>query len=334
MSGAGGRLDRRRRGLACGRKGALLGRYQPVSSSIATSPEAEATRTWFFDRPPTALALTDRADTLVVALGGGLILWQPANDARADFAHPEDNWPQRPAERRRAPTRPEISGSARCTTMSARPAKDTADRRHRGGTPVPHRRPTDAVTVVKTGIGISNTFCWSPDATLFYTGDTLTGTISAWDYDAATGTIANERPFFGGFERGAPDGSAVDSDGYLWNARYGGGCVVRVSPAGAIDRIVEMPVDNVTTCAFGGPDLTTLYITTATGGSRPDLRFAGGLFALRGRRPGTGGEPLSDVGTLRSCRAVIASRIVQAGSGGRHEAAALPCQLRRALPPR
>ena len=52
-----------------------------------------------------------------------------------------------------------------------------------------------------------------------------------------------------------PDGSAVDSEGYLWNCRYGGGCVVRLAPDGAVERVVEMPCGNVTTCTFGGPDL-------------------------------------------------------------------------------
>ncbi len=248
------------------------------------SPGTEATRTWFFDRPPTALALTDRADTLLVALGGGLILWQPGNDARADFAHPEDHWPKA----RLNDGRPDPAGSFWVGSMQNNVGETGSDKPiddHAAGRLF--RVTADgSVTVVKTGIGISNTFCWNPEATIFYTGDTLTGTISAWDYDKATGAIANERPFFGGFDRGAPDGSAVDSDGYLWNARYGGGCVVRVSPAGEIDRIVEMPVENVTTCTFGGPNLTTLFITTATGGSGEDLRFAGGLFALEVDAPG------------------------------------------------
>jgi sugar lactone lactonase YvrE len=143
-----------------------------------------------------------------------------------------------------------------------------------------------SVGVEKTGIGIANTLCWSPDARLFYFGDTDRNSISVWDYDAAAGTVANERPFFSGFARGGPDGSAMDSDGYLWNARYGGGCVVRVAPSGKVDRVIEMPVPNVTTCTFGGPDLRTLYITTARGGTGDALRLSGGLFALPVDVPG------------------------------------------------
>jgi sugar lactone lactonase YvrE len=143
-----------------------------------------------------------------------------------------------------------------------------------------------AVSVHKSGIGITNTLAWSPDGKLFYCGDTMRNAIYVWDYDRASGTIANERPFFANFERGAPDGSAMDGDGFLWNARYGGGCVVRVGRDGKIDRVVDMPVGNVTTCTFGGADLRTLYITTAQGGSGPGERLAGGLYALPVDAPG------------------------------------------------
>ena len=107
-----------------------------------------------------------------------------------------------------------------------------------------------------------------------------------WSYDYDGGGIANEQSFFEGFGRGNPDGSAMDADGYLWNCRFGGSCVVRVAPSGEIDRIVEMPVRNITTCAFGGKDLRTLYITTATilGGHRD--RLGGSLFAMEVATPG------------------------------------------------
>jgi sugar lactone lactonase YvrE len=78
----------------------------------------------------------------------------------------------------------------------------------------------------------------------------------------------------------------MDSEGFIWNARYGGSCVVRVSPAGKVDRIVEMPVANVTTCTFGGDDLKTLYITTAQGGRGKSQRLAGGLYAIAVDVPG------------------------------------------------
>ena len=104
--------------------------------------------------------------------------------------------------------------------------------------------------------------------------------IRVYDYHRASGKISNERPFQSGFERGFPDGSSIDSAGYLWNCRFNGGCIVRIAPDGTVDHIVEMPVQNITTCTFGGPDLKTLFITTASIVSPPGNRLAGSLFAL------------------------------------------------------
>ena len=72
----------------------------------------------------------------------------------------------------------------------------------------------------------------------------------------------------------------MDADGYLWNCRYDGGCIVRLSPDGKIDRVIEMPVRKITTCTFGGPDLKTLFVTTASAEAAPCERLAGGLFAI------------------------------------------------------
>lgn len=140
--------------------------------------------------------------------------------------------------------------------------------------------------IYKDKIGISNTLCWSPDRRSFYFGDTIRNEISVWDYDEEDGSIENERPFFAGFDRGLPDGSAIDVSGHLWNARYGGGCLVRLTPDGEVERVVEMPVGNITNCTFGGPDLKTLYITTAQGGSGTGERLAGGVYALTVEVPG------------------------------------------------
>jgi sugar lactone lactonase YvrE len=136
------------------------------------------------------------------------------------------------------------------------------------------------ITEWKRRIGISNTLAWSPDRTRFYFADTLANTIFAYDYDEASGSISGETPFFSGFERGLPDGSTVDSEGFLWNCRYGGKCIVRIAPEGSIDSIIEMPVTNITSCTFGGRDYKTLYVTTASAGAPPADRLAGGLFTI------------------------------------------------------
>lgn len=132
----------------------------------------------------------------------------------------------------------------------------------------------------KTEIGISNTLAWSPDGICLYFGDTLANTIWAYDYDPDTRDIGNERPFFQNFARPAGWFNSRCRR-HLWNSRFSGGCIVRVSPNGQIDRVVEMPVQNIATCIFGGVDRRTLYATTAAAGAPASDRLAGGLFAIR-----------------------------------------------------
>ena len=133
---------------------------------------------------------------------------------------------------------------------------------------------------IRSEIGISNTMCWDVGRRRFYTGDTLKNEIWAFDYDPTTGAVSNPSTWFSGFERGSPDGSQIDGEGHVWNCRYHGGCIVRVSPEGKVSGVLDMPVSNITNCTFGGADLKTLYITTAQGGNGPLERLAGGLFAV------------------------------------------------------
>ena len=139
--------------------------------------------------------------------------------------------------------------------------------------------------------GITNTMAW-PDERTFLLGDTLADTIYAFDRDPGTGALTNRRPFAAGFGRGLPDGSCLDAEGYLWNCRFGGGCVVRFTPDGAVDRVLELPCTSPTTCTFGGPERRTLFITSARFGVDPAQVRAnpseGGLFALE---VGVAGRP-------------------------------------------
>jgi sugar lactone lactonase YvrE len=146
--------------------------------------------------------------------------------------------------------------------------------------------PDLTVRAFKTGIIVPNSLCWSPDDRTMYFADTYKTTIWAYDYDLDRGEMSNERVFVDASGRaGRPDGSTVDAEGYLWNAEYGGARVVRYTPQGQIDRTVELPVTAVTSCAFGGPLLDTLYITTATQRLTPEQLaaqpLAGGLFAAK-----------------------------------------------------
>jgi sugar lactone lactonase YvrE len=126
------------------------------------------------------------------------------------------------------------------------------------------------------GVGISNGIGWSPDDRLMYYADSLAYRVDVFDYDAATGAIGGRRPLvsLGGGEV-MPDGLAVDAEGGVWVAVWGGGVVRRYSPSGELTAEVALPAANVTCPAFGGPDLDQLYITTAAGpGSE-----AGALFS-------------------------------------------------------
>jgi L-arabinonolactonase len=136
------------------------------------------------------------------------------------------------------------------------------------------------------GVAVSNSLCFSPDGRTLYMADTPERVIRAYDYDPATGRLGERRDF----HRlppgpGSPDGSTVDSQGFLWNAEHGGGRVVRYAPDGTVDRVVTLPTPHATCPAFGGPDLTTLYITTASDGTQDDP-LAGALFAIETGIPG------------------------------------------------
>lgn len=112
--------------------------------------------------------------------------------------------------------------------------------------------------------GIANTLAWSPDETTFYFGDSLRDVIFAYDYDRDDGVPSNPRPFLDQYGRGAPDGSAIDVDGCLWNVRFGGGQLIRITPNGRVDRAIDLPVTNPTSCTFAGPNLDRLIVTSAT----------------------------------------------------------------------
>lgn len=246
----------------------LVHRFTPADHSV---------RSWFFDEPVTALTLTNRPEVLAVVLGSRVILWEPATDVRHNPVFHLDGWPKVRLNDARADPRGALwLGSMRNNVNSDGSAGAA------GGQDGELCRldPDGRVTVWRRNIGIANTLAWSPDRRRFYFGDTLANAVRVYDYDPATGAIANERPFLQGFERGLPDGSAVDSEGYLWNCRFFGGCIVRVAPDGTIDRVVEMPVKNITTCTFGGADRKTLYVTTARAEAPAGDRLAGGLYAI------------------------------------------------------
>lgn len=127
--------------------------------------------------------------------------------------------------------------------------------------------PSGEVTLQVPGVAISNGLDWSPDLATMYYIDTPTRRVDAFDYDKATGAISNRRPFLHIEEDvGWPDGMTVDAAGNLWVALWGGSAVRCYSPQGKLEGIVRVPAVQSSSCAFGGPDLADLYITSARTG--------------------------------------------------------------------
>ena len=135
-------------------------------------------------------------------------------------------------------------------------------------------------------VDIPNSTVFSPDDKLMYFADSPAKKIWVFDFDLEEGRVSNRREFVDcTADAGVPDGSAIDQDGCLWNANYGGSRIVRYTPTGKVDRVIPLPVTQPTCCTFGGPGLDTLYITTASQKLTPEQLalqpLAGGLFSVR-----------------------------------------------------
>jgi sugar lactone lactonase YvrE len=115
------------------------------------------------------------------------------------------------------------------------------------------------------GVTISNGLGWSPDGRTMYYVDSMAYRIDAFDFDLATGAISERRPLTV-IERGGgiPDGLAVDDEGGIWVALWGRAAIRRYSPDGELERVLDVPADNVTACCFGGVDGRSLYVTSAS----------------------------------------------------------------------
>ena len=135
------------------------------------------------------------------------------------------------------------------------------------------------ISIVEEGLAIPNTFVWSPDNSIFYFTDTLSGSIFNYDFNLEQGDLANKKKF-ASYDRGLPDGSTIDTVVCLWNCWWGGSCIVRFTPNGKVDHVIEMPVQNITNCIFGGKDMKTLFITTASNIGKNQNDLDGNLFAI------------------------------------------------------
>lgn len=239
---------------------------------FAVTAAGEIADSWLFNETVAAAAVLDD-HTLVLATDTGLKEFDlgtggmnRVNEIEADRAETRTN-----------DSRVHPSGAFWIGTM-------TRSEDEPGGAVYHYRK--GALTTIKTGVKIPNATCFSPDGRIAYWTDTPTKKIMQVATDPSTGLPIGEWTLFADVagHRGWPDGAVVDREGYLWNARWGGSCVVRHAPDGSVDRVVEVPVSQVTCPAFGGPDLKTMFITTAAKNLSAEQlaaeKHAGSLFSI------------------------------------------------------
>ena len=240
---------------------------------FAIHANGEIADQWLFNETMAAAAIADD-ETLVLFSEFGLKGFQLATGGLARLTSIEADNPRT----RSNDSRVHPSGAFWLGTMDNTEAEEAI------GALYHYRK--GVVTQLKSGVRVPNATCFSPDGRTAYWTDTPTKQILKVETDPQTGMPVGEWSVFADVSdgRGFPDGAVVDSEGFLWNAKWGGGCVVRHAPDGSIDRVIDVPVSQVTCPAFGGPELKTLFITTAAKNLSAEQlaaeKVAGGLFAI------------------------------------------------------
>jgi sugar lactone lactonase YvrE len=152
--------------------------------------------------------------------------------------------------------------------------------------------------VMETGLTISNGLGWSPDGTTFYLTDSPQRKIYTYRFDLEAGSIADRRVLVDlGDEAVEPDGLAIDRRGHLFTALWDGWGIAHFDPQGREIERISLPVQRPTSLAFGGPELTDLYVTSASVGlSQKEIQrgfFAGDLFRVPAESPGMPAQPFA-----------------------------------------
>jgi len=243
-------------------------------------PSTRHDQRWDVGQPAGTVALT-RAGEVLLAMRDGLTI------ASGDLAPTNVLWPLPGEPDGNRPNDGCVDSRGRfwigTMAVDEHPGAGSLYRADFGAKPPEIVRMLDAVS-------ISNGIDWSPEDDLMYYADSPTRRVDVFDWDPEAGTISRRRPFVTlGPGNGVPDGLCVDADGCVWVALWGGAAVRRYRPDGTLDREVRLPVTQVTSCAFGGPDLDELFITTAAGGLTKEEPMAGAIFryqpGCRGRQP-------------------------------------------------
>lgn len=253
----------------------ILGRHLYRYSS------SEPQRTWDFDDEISAVA--ERADTagLIVTLRSGFAFFDPETGELERLVHPEPHLKANRFNDGKCDRR----GRFWAGTMDFNGKQPTGSL-YRLEHDLSHQR-------METGYAVTNGPAWSADYKTMYFNDSVNGHVYAFDFDIETGELRNKRLFLAfPKEEGVPDGMTTDAEGGLWIAHWGASKVTRHDAQGNVLQAVPLPCSHVTSCAFGGPGLTTMFITTASTGLSDEQRqrepLAGGLFAVD---PGVVGVP-------------------------------------------
>lgn len=233
-------------------------------------------RAWDVGQKIGSMALRKNGDAAIVALQNGLYnLDLPTGDLE-QIVNPE---PERPNNRLNDG---KVDRQGRFIVGSMDTQEDQASAK------LYRLDPDLSLHTLDEGIIVSNGPCWSPNGEIFYFADTWSGEIWAYDYNNATGAVANRRTFASvdTSAGGAADGCTVDAEGCLWQALVYAGKLVRYTPDGQVDRVIDMPVKKVTSLTFGGPNLDTLFVTSMAKPPLPcfptDGQQRGALFAVTG----------------------------------------------------
>lgn len=216
---------------------------------------------WRFTEPVSAFIPCEQGDALVTLASGvyRLDLSSPADDPRLILFCVADPIAGNRANEARCDAQGRLWLGSMQNNLDAEGGDLPLVRRSGGLFRVDHDA---AVTPLLGDQGIVNTLLWNAAGTVVYSADSLDGVIYHYPIQA-DGTLGSRSIWAARHARGTPDGSAMDADGYVWNARWDGHCLIRFAPDGSVDRVIELPVSHPTSCVFGGPDLSTLYVTSA-----------------------------------------------------------------------
>jgi xylono-1,5-lactonase len=243
--------------------GHRLHRYSPT----------EGQRTWQFDEEVTAIAERSEVDELIITRRHGFARFNPKTEELTPLLQLETDIPSN------------RFNDGKC---------DRLGRFWAGTMDFGCERPTGSLYCLSPDLRcervdsdyvVTNGPAWSSDYSTLYHNDSVNGRVYAFDFDLKTGHVSNKRIFLQfSQEDGSPDGMTTDAGGGLWIAHWGASKLTRHDSQGNILHTLDLPCSQITSCAFGGPDFRTLYITSAANGLSPQQLerepLAGGLFAL------------------------------------------------------